>query len=125
MDQERAIRILKEFNEWRRDNKTPSNQTQPSPSDIGKALDYVVKSLDNSSVLEHIDISLNPILKADGFDNAILGIDEQNRIIYSVRRCLEILEKDMSREEALGFFTFNVSSAYVGDLTPIWCWDVY
>jgi len=32
------------------------------------------------------------ILKADGFDNAIIGIDDTSmRLIYSVNKCIEIL----------------------------------
>jgi hypothetical protein len=64
------------------------------------------------------------VLKADGFDQAILGIEEDsNRLIYSVSKCLEKLEEEMSKEEALEYFYFNVSGAYVGGQTPIWCWD--
>jgi len=65
-------------------------------------------------------------LKADGFDDAIIGIDEvDQRLIYSVSKCLEILEKDfnMSQTDAIEYFNFNVSSAYVGKKTPIWCID--
>ncbi len=63
-------------------------------------------------------------LKADGFDDAIIGVDEtQMRLIYSVSKCIEILMKDMSEEEALEYFYFNVSGSYVGQKTPIWCTD--
>ena len=66
------------------------------------------------------------LLTADGFDEAIIGIDETSmRLIYSVSKCITILEKDMSRDEAIEFFEFNVSGAYVGDKTPIWCWDIF
>ena len=66
-------------------------------------------------------------LKADGFDEAIIGLEENNmRLIYSVSKCLEILkEEGMSEEDAIEHFTFNVSGAYVGEKTPIWCWDLY
>lgn len=47
------------------------------------------------------------------------------RLIYSVSKCLEILERDMDSTDALEYFTFNVSGAYVGEKTPIWCWDNY
>ena len=63
-------------------------------------------------------------LKADGFDEAIIGVDEDSmRLIYSVKKCIEILCKDMSEEEAIEYFNFNVSGSYVGDKTPIWCMD--
>ena len=64
------------------------------------------------------------ILKADGFDDAIIGIDETSmRLIYSVSKCIEILEQDMDREAAVEHFNFNVAGSYVGELTPIWCHD--
>jgi hypothetical protein len=63
-------------------------------------------------------------LKADGFDEAIIGVEENEmRLIYSVSKCLEILEQHMTELDAMEYFTFNISGAYVGDKTPIWCWD--
>ena len=63
-------------------------------------------------------------LKADGFDEAIIGIDEETmRLIYSVSKCIDILKKDMEEEEAVEYFNFNVKGAYMGEKTPIWCID--
>jgi len=63
-------------------------------------------------------------LKADGFDEAIIGVDENTmRLIYSVTKCIEILMRDMSAEDAMEYFSFNVSGGYVGEKTPIWCVD--
>jgi hypothetical protein len=31
----------------------------------------------------------------------------------------------MSEEEAMEYFEYNVSNAYVGEKTPIWCYDDY
>jgi hypothetical protein len=63
-------------------------------------------------------------LIADGFDEAIIGVEESSmRLIYSVSKCLEILERDMSEEDAIEYFNFNVLGAYVGEKTPIWCED--
>ena len=66
------------------------------------------------------------ILKADGFDDAIIGIDDTSmRLIYSVNKCIIILvsEYDMTKEDALDDFYYNVKGSYVGDKTPIWCTD--
>jgi len=61
-------------------------------------------------------------LKADGFDEAIIGIDEINeRIIYSKQKMVEILCRDMPEDEAIEFLEFNTWSAYVGEHTPIYC----
>jgi len=66
------------------------------------------------------------LLKADGFDDAIIGIDESSmRLIYSVSKCIEILSKDMSTEDAIEYFDFNVGCAFVGEKTPIWCYDIF
>ena len=63
-------------------------------------------------------------LKADGFDTAILGVEEiTSKLIYSVKKCIEVLMEDMTYEEALEYFNFNVYGAYMGEKTPIWCWD--
>jgi len=67
------------------------------------------------------------ILKADGFDEAVIGIEEGSmRLIYSVSRCIEILvvRDEMSLEESLDYFNYNVSGSYVGEKTPIWCQDM-
>lgn len=63
-------------------------------------------------------------LKADGFDDAIIGLDDESmRLIYSVSKCIDILKKDMEEEEAIEYFNFNIKGAYMGDKTPIWCID--
>ena len=67
------------------------------------------------------------ILKADGFDDAVIGIDTGTmRLIYSVTRCVEILiVGGMDMNEAIEYFDFNVRGSYVGENTPIWCDDTY
>jgi hypothetical protein len=67
------------------------------------------------------------ILKADGFDDAVIGIDESSmRLIYSVEKCIEILMKQgMNITEAVEYFEYNVSGSYVGEKTPIWCEDLF
>tara|TARA_R110002012_G_scaffold55850_3_gene142537 strand:+ start:6421 stop:6660 length:240 start_codon:yes stop_codon:yes gene_type:complete len=64
-------------------------------------------------------------LIADGFDDAIIGLEDYSqRLIYSMKECLRILEQDMTAEEALEHFDYNVRGAYVGEQTPIWCNDL-
>ena len=64
-------------------------------------------------------------LKADGFDDAIIGIasrcGQPDVISYDTNKILEILqERDgMSYEEAQEFFDFNIIGAYMGEHTPI------
>jgi hypothetical protein len=64
------------------------------------------------------------ILLADGFDDAVIGIDNNMRLIYSVSRCVEILMKEgMSHEDALEHLSYNTMGAYVGEKIPIFCID--
>lgn len=78
----------------------------------------------NKIIETYDDVSF---LKADGFDDAIIGVDEKDmRLIYSVSKCIDILKKDgMNYEEAIEFFDFNISGSYVGEKTPIWCYDEF
>jgi hypothetical protein len=72
-------------------------------------------------ILEHYGQTL---IFADGFDTAIIGVCSQTfRVVYSVEMCIEILmERDsMTMDDAMDYFTFNVSGAYIGEQTPIWC----
>jgi len=64
-------------------------------------------------------------LKADGFDEALIGIDIKSmRLVYSVSKCIQILCREMNEVEAIEYFDFNVSGAYVGEKTPIWVDDI-
>jgi hypothetical protein len=66
------------------------------------------------------------LLIADGFNDAIIGIDESSmRVIYSVTKCIEILclDNDMDVDDAIEHFEYNVRGSYVGERTPIWCDD--
>jgi hypothetical protein len=68
------------------------------------------------------------LLLADGFDDAVIGIDESSmRVIYSSGKCIEILmlQSEMLLDQAIEFFEFNVKGSYVGDKTPIWCEDMF
>ena len=66
------------------------------------------------------------LLIADGFDDAIIGVDDSSmRLIYSVKKFIELLSREMPERDAYEFFSFNVSGAYVGEKTPIWCWDIF
>ena len=64
-------------------------------------------------------------LKADGFDAAVIGLEEKSgKLIYSARKIIQILiEEGMSEEDALDDYYYNIEGAYVGDLTPIYCFD--
>lgn len=61
------------------------------------------------------------IILADGFEDAFLGIAKQfneSFAVYDREKCIDILTKDMSIDEADEYFEFNVQGAYVGESTP-------
>jgi hypothetical protein len=64
-------------------------------------------------------------IKADGFDEAIIGQEyHDGRYVYSIERILEILmlRDDMTMDDAMDFFSFNIGGAYVGEMTPLYIW---
>lgn len=66
-------------------------------------------------------------LIADGFDNAIIGVDDSRMIIvYSTKLCLDILinEEEMSYEDAIEHFEYNIKGAYMGKKTPLFIDDL-
>lgn len=69
------------------------------------------------------------ILKADGYDDCIIGYDygtgENIRLIYSIKKILEKLvnEDKMEEFDAVEYFEFNMRGSYMGEKTPIWCQD--
>ena len=61
------------------------------------------------------------MLFADGFDKAIIGVAHifNKRIVaYDTKKCIKILMKDMTHNEAVEYFDFNVLGSYVGEYTP-------
>lgn len=63
---------------------------------------------------------------ADGFDEAVIGIDISTmRLIYSVSKVIDIMmDRDgMDEQDALDWYEYNMQSTWVGDQTPIWCED--
>ena len=88
-----------------------------------------------SNKFRNIQLSVNGVkddmyLKADGFDDAIIGTaygmtvsDDQGPVlVYDIQKCIDILmdgSVDMTREEAIEYFDFNVLGAFMGPQTPI------
>jgi hypothetical protein len=68
---------------------------------------------------------LTKMLKADGLDDAIIGIahrcGEPSVVVYDIQKSLEILQKNLDCEiwEAIEYMNFNVMGAYMGSYTPI------
>jgi|LakMenEpi03Aug12_release.lakeMendotaPanAssembly.Ray.scaffolds.fasta_scaffold1428987_1 hypothetical protein len=61
------------------------------------------------------------ILLAEQFEEAFIGIAYQFDkaiAVFDRAKCIEILMRDMTHEEAEEYFQFNVEGAYVGPNTP-------
>jgi hypothetical protein len=68
------------------------------------------------------EIESEDILLADGFDEAIIGLDYiTHRVIYDANKMIQILIKteEMSLNEAIEHLEYNTWNTHVGDKTPI------
>lgn len=76
------------------------------------------------AVIELVDLSGQTALFADGYDDAIIGVelDDEPRVVYDQNKIIDILmaEHKMTDEEAQEFFDFNIAGSYVGQQTPIY-----
>lgn len=81
-------------------------------------------SILDSIIEDHYDEEL---LKADGFDDAVIGVCyASSRLIYSYTKCLQILvDEGMDDVDAIEHLSYNTMGAYVGEKTPIFCIDNY
>jgi len=61
------------------------------------------------------------ILFADGLDDAIIGFEPNSwQVVYSRNKCIEIMSRDMSEEDAMEYLEYNTFNTYVGEKTPLW-----
>ena len=62
-------------------------------------------------------------LEPSVFDEAILGVADRfgmpSVVAYDRSRVIDIIARDMPREDAEEFFEFNTIGAWVGDTTPV------
>jgi hypothetical protein len=69
------------------------------------------------------------ILKADGFDDCIIGFVgsfDDVKLVYSVKKILEkLVTEGMSELDAIEHYEYNIAGGYVGEKTPIWCDDTF
>ncbi len=78
-----------------------------------------------SQIIERYDGEV--LLKADGLDDAVIGIESSSmKLIYSRTKCIDVLvAQGMAYEEAVEYFGFNICGVYVDKQTPIFCEDDY
>ena len=83
--------------------------------------------MNTKRILQYLEDVYPEVLKADGFDDAIIGIaegwfgDSQHAVLaYDYDKCIDILvAQGSTREEADEYFSFNTLGAYVGEHTPV------
>jgi len=67
------------------------------------------------------DLDYEGLLFADGFDEAIIGVEERAGVVaYDIDKIIEILMREMTEDEAVEYFEFNILGAYVGEKTPVY-----
>tara|TARA_R100000426_G_scaffold37102_1_gene29396 strand:- start:1308 stop:1580 length:273 start_codon:yes stop_codon:yes gene_type:complete len=79
--------------------------------------------------MAHTDIPRDESVKLklpEEFDRAVVGVSQrigmEDCIVYDVNEVLLILMQDMSEEDALEHFNYNMAGSYVGETTPIFLW---
>ena len=65
------------------------------------------------------------LMFAEGFDEAIAGVvwdGERTRVVYNTELILELLmgRSEMTYEEAVEYFDFNIAGSYMGEYTPLY-----
>ena len=65
------------------------------------------------------------ILLADGFDDALIGItyrDDELVALYSEEKIIQMLihEHDMTCDDAIEYFSYNIEGSYMGKKTPVY-----
>jgi len=63
------------------------------------------------------------IIIYDEYEDAIIGLADRfgmdTSVAYDYDKVIKILMEDMSYEEAVEYFDFNVIGGWVGDSTPV------
>jgi len=78
--------------------------------------------MNKAELLETLKEENPEALMLDGFDDAILGIirrcSSKTVLVYDRDKMITILSKDMNREEAEEFISYNIEGAWMGESTP-------
>ena len=64
----------------------------------------------------------------DGFDDCLVGVSEsfgeEPRLIYSKKQIIFKLMNDMTKEEAIEYYYYNIVGGYFGVQNPIFIQDI-
>jgi hypothetical protein len=80
-------------------------------------LEFILEMAENSESLKPDGFDGNP----DGYDEAIVGITDDGRLVYSQEKMIELctIQGDLDEIDAIEWLEFNTFCAYVGSKTPI------
>jgi hypothetical protein len=63
------------------------------------------------------------LIKLDGFEDCYLGVAESYAdhpaLVYDYEQIINKLKQDMSEEEALEYYEFNILGSYIGEKMPL------
>lgn len=64
----------------------------------------------------------------ESFDDCILGVSQNcagdTYVAYSYMKCIEKLKEDMSEDEAIEYFDYNIIGSYVGEHSPCFIYEI-
>ena len=70
-----------------------------------------------------VDLVEEQALCMDGFDDCILGVCDQfgrpTVVAYDLDKVLKKIQRELTPEEAMDFWSFNQVGAWMGDFTPV------
>lgn len=126
---DRCIKIIDEIFTYRLNDPddllSDSNASDKNLKKVGILTNSEKKVFDFSpkSLSQNID-GVNPhAVYPTDFEDAIVGYAERcgspPLILLDREKCIEILMKDMDRDEAVKYFKYNILGSYVGEGTPI------
>ena len=61
------------------------------------------------------------VIFAEGYEEAIIGVARQHShffVVYDYRKVMEMLQRDMTPEEAVEFFEEKMVGSWLGKATP-------
>ena len=79
----------------------------------------------NTTIREKItELNVDAVMW-DGVDDAIIGMSDDSRVVYSIPQMIDELQKanNWSYETAEEWVNYNIISAYVGEFTPIYIYE--
>jgi hypothetical protein len=76
---------------------------------------------------KYIDLADGAVM-LDGFDDCLIGVSEsfgeEPRLIYSKKQIICKLSKEMSNEDAIEYYYYNIVGGHFGTQNPIFIQDI-